>query len=334
MGLSVFDFLWKLLVVVTLASTFLFGAFVLGQSLIKNVSGSYFRKWARWSLVTFLGVVAVFGLLLAMVDQGLQINCFGNFAHSQGIMGVTRILALLWISTASILFARDMFRFKRIKKEISANIVSQHSDFVVVSDNMEAMTYGVLDSQVVIPELVFKDATLFQHVLCHEKVHAKNRDGFWSLLEVLSLRLSWFNPFSVLFHNRFQLVVEMATDEQAVRDYQLEPKAYAKSLISLLENQGGLTKSYGMFGASFDFNQMQTRMLNLRSHLECANEERSRKMLAALMVLMTVAGVGQAWASVQTQKVKSPGEMICMQVQHEMVIEKLLLKAPETNKCD
>ena len=128
--------------------------------------------------------------------------------------------------------------------------------------------------------------------------------------------------------------MEMATDEQAVRDFSLDPKVYAQSLLTMLEMNQTHANSFAALRASFDYKQMRTRLLNLQSQQGVQSQRGRRGVLALIMIVMGVMGFGQAWASVQMQKSQNPNELICLQVQHELVIEKLLLAKPETNKCE
>jgi hypothetical protein len=79
--LSLFaDLLWKLLVIATLSSTLLLGAFVLAQPLLQKISGQLYNRMAQISFSGVIGILFLSLFLLLSLDQDIQVKCFGAFA--------------------------------------------------------------------------------------------------------------------------------------------------------------------------------------------------------------------------------------------------------------
>lgn len=213
---SFFDFLWKVLILISLASTFVFGALVLSQSFLKSVSGRFFKAWTRASLVGFFLIITVMSLFVVTLDKGLQLGCFNDFTKTAGILGLTRILAAGWGAIGVTLLSKDILQYRSFKKHLEKNIVADKNGYKVVSDEFAPLTVGFIESQIFIPKALEERPEPLRYILAHEFAHVKNQDGLWSLLALLCLRLCWFNPAAWLFFKAHNLSVEMATDEEVV----------------------------------------------------------------------------------------------------------------------
>lgn len=328
---SALDFTWKLLVLVSLSSTFIFGAFVLAQGLLRKVSGRYFKLWSQASLVAFLSVVALFSGLLLTLDKDLQLECFRHFADSQGTMGLTRILAGTWLLTVMILLAKEVIHFRAFRKRLSQSVLREADGYHVVGDEFSPLTFGFLKYVIVIPEYLTQNKDHLQYILSHEKTHVLNRDGLWNLLSLLCLRVCWFNPLVWVFAKSRTLAVEMATDEQTITQNGFSTKDYASALVFALSTNKSFS-SPAALGASLEFAQMKERLENL----DPGKKKRAgfKSVVAVIMASAWLVGVEQSLASIQLERLKPSDELMCYQVQHEKVIESWFKKQTETNKCE
>jgi beta-lactamase regulating signal transducer with metallopeptidase domain len=330
--MSSLDFLWKLLVVMALGSVFFFGSFSLGAMAFKGLRGKFLRQWSRVTIAVFLLSILSFAVILKSFDQGLELGCFSQFVKSQGSMGVTRILGLIWSVGFATFFGWDLYRHRRFIKALRNETLEERAEFTLTSNQIGPLSYGLSKGRVSIPVHVVENPKQLVHVLAHEQIHVQSRDGIWNLLEMMCFRLCWFNPLMTVFHRQYQLFTEMATDELAIEKFQLNPREYAESLLALLQQPSMALPGF-VSGASAEFVQMQTRLKNIGQSVE--HVPAKRKWTLSLLVLsLWLLGVNQSWASLQIQKPLDPAEMVCMQIQHELVIEKLLRVQPESNKCE
>lgn len=326
------DFFWKILVVISLASTLLFGSFVAAQSIFKNLSGSYIKRWSQIALVMFISVVGMSVLAVMMWKPAMQLECFNHFISGQGTLGITRILGLVWIAFVAVRLLMDGWSYRQFVKTIQNNSLMKQDDYSVANNGMMPLTFGFLRPEIVIPEWITTDAQQLAHVLGHERIHARNFDGLWNLIALVSVRLAWFNPAAWIFHRRQQLVFEMATDEQAIKDYGFVVKDYCESLLNLMSRQGQTLSPLVSQGTSLEFAQMRTRLMNLQR--QSAESSWGRRLLKVWLVAAWIFGMDQAWASIQVSRSVDTDELMCAQIQHELVIEKLLKVETENNKCE
>ena len=184
--LSLFaDLLWKLLVIATLSSTLMLGAFLLVQPLLRKISGQLYNRVAQISLSGLLGILFLSFFLLLSLDQDIQVKCFGNFASSQGSFGVTRILALIWASVVILWGAIDFFRYHGFKRILKRKTLREQADYRIVSNDLSPMTFGLLPAQILVPQTLCESDSL-PFILGHEKVHLQNQDSPLELLSALS----------------------------------------------------------------------------------------------------------------------------------------------------
>ncbi|WP_374078235.1 M56 family metallopeptidase [Bdellovibrio bacteriovorus] len=328
---SALDFTWKFLVLVSLSSTFIFGAFVFAQGLLKKVSGKYFKLWSQASLVAFLSTMTLFAGLLLTLDKDLQAQCFKHFADAQGTMGLTRILAGTWLLTVIGLFAKEILQYRAFQQKVLDNVLREAEGYHVVTDKFSPLTFGFLKYTIVIPEYLTQNTDHLQYILAHERTHIANRDGFWNLLSLLCLRVCWFNPLVWVFAKARVLAVEMATDEQTISQNNFSSKEYAASLVFAISANKSLS-SPAALGASLEFAQMKMRLENLDPRK--TKRTRIKTVIAVLMASAWFVGVDQSLASIQMERFKPSDELMCYQVQHEKVIESWFKKKTATNKCE
>ena len=329
---SFFDFLWKVLIIVTLTSTFVFGALVISQSFLKTISGRYFKACTRASLVSFFAIVVVLAASVLLLDKGLQLQCFNHFTESQGILGLTRILAGVWAIVGVVLLTKDLLQFRLFKKTLSANVLKSHSGYQVVTNDYAPLTVGFLESQIIIPENLENSKEHLSYILAHESVHVKNRDGVWSLLALMCLRLCWFNPAAWFFFKAHSLSVEMATDEEVVSVPGVSAHKYAEALVAVLEMRNTAQILPGTLAASAEFLQMQNRLQSLKA--KAGNKKSSRWIFAAMLSAAWFVGIEQSVASLQLERKTQIEELMCYQVHHEKVLESLFRSEVATNKCE
>ena len=328
---SSLDFCWKMFVFVALSSSFVFGAFMLAQIFLKRVSGKHFRTWAQASVATFLTSFVAIVLLLLTVDQELQRKCFALFAEHSGSYSVTRVVSGLWLfGVVSFLF-KDTIQFAHFQRQIRKQALRVEGDVLVMKDGFAPSTFGFIKNIILIPENLLNMPEL-KYVLAHERMHVERRDGSWNLLGLLALRLAWFNPIAYLFSRSRVLAIEMATDEAVVGRQGFDIRSYCEALVSVHRKSLVKVPALVALGASAEYEQMHERIQNLyRDHSS------SRFQLAASVIallLMWGVGMGQAFASIQTETSQNE-EMMCYQVQHEKIFESLFKAPPETNnKCE
>jgi hypothetical protein len=336
--LSLFsDFLWKLLVIVTLSSLAIFSSFLIAQIFLRRLSGQIYSRIAKMSTLAMIGILIAGICLLFSVDQDLQIHCFGSFVNSQGSLGITRIAGAVWGIISVLILVRDVIQYQRFQNWLALNILSKNDEYNLATNNVPPMSVGFFRSQIVVPEILERDFAQLSHVLGHEAVHIKNKDSLWSLLALVVQRLCWFNPLAIYFERGRRLAMEMATDEEAVKTNNFSPAEYSQTLLELAQGNQESLKSGLAIGAALNFSEMKIRLLNLRCDSSCTQGKQKKyfKILAwAIMMMGWFFGINQSFATIRVMGAGESEPLMCYQVQHEKIIETWLRIENETNKCE
>jgi len=327
------DFLWKLLVVASLSSTLVFGSFLLVRPLLQKISGRFYYIIAQGSLICVLGILGVGGLLLSTFDQDLQMKCFNSFADVQGNFAITRLLAFIWFAVSFILLTLDFTRYRNFIRAIQAKVLEARQGFLIVDDSLPAMTYGFIEKVILIPQRFLYQEMEFIHVLEHERTHARNHDGLWSLLALLVQRICWFNPIVWIFERSYKVALEMATDEQTIARNQFNSLEYCQTLLASLEHQNNKNNKM-ILGVSADFIEMKSRLENLEVSRVKGAQLRMKMIAVFVISAGWLFGFSESFASLKVDRSTSAKEIMCYQVQHEKIIETLLNIRTEVNKCE
>lgn len=98
---------------------------------------------------------------------------------------------------------------------------------------------GIYRPAIVLPlEIVKNRSTEFlEPLIAHELIHIRRGDLFWAVLQSLSSSLLWFHPLVWLASRKLTLESERSCDEQTIAWLGCSPKAYANSLIDVLERK-------------------------------------------------------------------------------------------------
>ncbi|MNT01065.1 Methicillin resistance mecR1 protein [compost metagenome] len=216
---------------------------------------------------------------------------------------------------------------------VSAKTLQKSPDYFEVQDGLAPLSFGLWTQQIVIPASLTANEKVLQHILGHERIHLKNRDGIWSLLALFVQRVAWFNPLSYLFERGRNLAMEMATDEEAIQNFSFSRREYGESLILVLESIRAFESDRMAAAAVLRFSDLKLRLENL-NYVAPRAEKSYRKWLAlGVMLVGWVWGTNQSFASLRMSN--SGGQVLmCYQVQQEKIIEEWLNMKTEANKCE
>ena len=96
--------------------------------------------------------------------------------------------------------------------------------------------YGLFKPEIILPVGLLDELSSeeIEHVFLHELTHLKKGDNWWNCFFLTVQLLNWYNPLVWWFRSRTQELQEQACDVQVI-SYLKEPKAYASTLIKVLE---------------------------------------------------------------------------------------------------
>ena len=88
-----------------------------------------------------------------------------------------------------------------------------------------------------------------EHILAHERVHIRRGDNWTKLVMFLCLAVHWFNPLVWVAYVLLCKDMEMACDEEVIRDMPLEArKSYSRALVNCAAHMGMISACPVAFG--------------------------------------------------------------------------------------
>lgn len=337
----IFDFFWKLLFFVSIFSTFYFLFAAISHNFFKFFSASKKMKAFKVSQFLLLFSFIAVAIYIAIADNELVFDCFGRFAEREGVFGITRVISAIWVLGLLLFLIRDIFQYLVIKRSLDEAIIEskqlivgeKNISYNSVNNKMEAVVAGFLKPQIYIPQFISENESALRQTLAHECIHIQNKDSFWNFVSLVIHRLNWHNPLAHFSLRKLKVQLEMATDEQAISEFQLNVAEYARHLVSFIS--ASKRESLLTMNVSGSFSQVQLRLLNLKNIQNGKIQSRSVYIWALIITLLT--GLTQAFASIQQESpplgIKAP---MCFQVKHEIILEGWLHenKSNVVNKCE
>ncbi len=168
------------------------------------------------------------------------------------IVRVSTIIANIWIYTAILLFLYHILQYFTARIELNRNSVYDKSvqdkinnicrelgiqkplKVYRTSSINSAIIAGIIKPAIFIPDIDYKNDML-EMVLYHELVHYKRKDILYKFILMVSCCLHWYNPLVWLMDRQAQKDIEIACDEDVIKDKDENfVDSYSNSIISML----------------------------------------------------------------------------------------------------
>ncbi|MBR3058964.1 MAG: hypothetical protein IKG93_13500 [Clostridiales bacterium] len=246
---------------------------------------------------------------IAGVNTG--VNAGGNADTVEGIPAVAEVQSkargpllssstlafLIWAGVAMLLFAvllKQNGRTRKIIKEgiergrmyrsKSNGVHPPMKNLVLISEKVRTpFVVGILSPIIVLPAVV--DASEKEYLLCHEKVHIKNKDNLTRALGLFIVCIHWFNPLVWIAYKCFCNDLEMRVDEEVIdRIGTSIKKDYCLSIV----NHAMSGARYKVSGASF----AKRTLSGMEVKMRIKNLIRYKKDSKLVAVLVSVIALG------------------------------------------
>ncbi len=356
--LSFLDYIWRGLIVGTIASTATLLVMAAVFFIRKNKSSQQQMKWFFNSqLCLLLFVCAGSFILVAVGDPELAAGCFNQFVKVSSSFTITRIISGVWLSVIALLATKDILsiclavirskKFQPMNSGITKTIFEESISKLGLRNKIELCSstestspfvWGIFRYKLVVPQIALDSLSekTIKNIFAHELSHIKDRDSVWLFLELLCRRLLFFHPLAHYIGERHRLIIEKAADEQAVKKGGIQPSDLLKSLVEVVTLCKSNNPSPMAAHASRNFLEIQERMLALGQIEERNYSKQTFYFTVAFGFLASLGfSVAQAKMSIAgvTKNSYSVGSM-CSQVNHEKIIESWLNIESVTNKCE
>ena len=178
-------------------------------------------------------------------------------------VSIVKYIKLIEIVKSSFAIESDLWQkpFEKLKKTYKVDRI-----FIVVSNKMDTVcTVGLIDKHIIVPAYMLNifDEKEAEFILRHEFCHAVRKDAPRKLLIIILNCLNWFNPMFYFLKENLSNWIEMACDEDALKDLDnYDRKKYGGLIIKVLEAQRdfGLDKQHYTAGFSGSTKNYQRRI--------------------------------------------------------------------------
>ena len=139
-------------------------------------------------------------------------------------------LTAIWFAGMGLMLLYAVESYWRIHRKAAPSICIGSN--VWICDHIDSpFVLGLIKPRIYLPSaLKSGDA---DYVLAHERAHLKRKDHWWKPLGFLLLSVYWFNPVLWIAYILLCRDIEMACDEEVVRDMDVpEKKAYSTALLN------------------------------------------------------------------------------------------------------
>ncbi len=173
------------------------------------------------------GIDAINSVVNPIISQSYTPNAGASMNPLQAIIP---ILVIFWISGIAVLLAYTVISYLRLQKKVSTAIPFRER--IYQSENVNSpFVLGIIKPKIYLPfEMGEQD---LNHVIAHEQAHIRRKDHWWKPLGFLLLTVHWFNPLMWLAYMLLCRDIELACDENVIKELSCEQRAdYTQALLS------------------------------------------------------------------------------------------------------
>lgn len=153
-----------------------------------------------------------------------------TFSTKEPVKNPIQIISYIWLGGAAVLFIYAVISYITIWRKVRECICIDQN--IYICDRIKSpFVFGIINPRIYVPSDL-KDIQI-KNVVAHEKAHIKRLDYLWKPLGYALFCVYWFNPLCWLAYILFCRDIEMACDEQVVKDWDIEQKKeYSLVLLS------------------------------------------------------------------------------------------------------
>ena len=147
-----------------------------------------------------------------------ELNITSNkISNNSFISSPESILLITYLAISSIIFLSLVYRLFGILKLVYTNKVinNQGFKFVLLEDNMPAFSFF---NYIFISESIYKNSSISEGIISHEKVHAIQKHSLDILFAELLIIIQWVNPLSYLLKRSIRENHEFLADRGVLMD--------------------------------------------------------------------------------------------------------------------
>ena len=351
------DSVWKCLLAITLSSTVIFSISLMGYALIKRVTpGEKLKLFFNYHILFAICSLVIGSIILTCINPELVAQCFDQFATASNSYAITRFIAGGYLISLVIILVNDYVRllvsskqhkaFAKVENHQMNEILANLKNHLKIEKPIEILlnekasspyVWGLVQHRIVVNPFLLtnEDKNQVATILSHELMHIKGNDSAWLLLSHFAKRVFFFNPLSYLFYSKHRLVVELAADENAIEQCGVEPKTLIRSILEIAESCTKRQDELLQMNVSQEFNEIKERIQSMMGQRKKRVAWVYPALSCASLMFSLIVTTVQTNASIRPQMNNhDAGEIMCLQIGHEKVIENWLRIESPPNKSE
>lgn len=179
------------------------------------------------------------------------------------LLSVSEIIVYIWFAGVILLLGNSYVSYVNLKKRLLCSVTGEEG-FYYSEDVRVPMVFGIFFPEIYLP--VGMDERNSVYVLAHERMHIKRRDSLLKMLAYIICIIHWFNPIVWMAYHLFGNDMEMACDEECLREMGDENrKNYAAALLQISADSSKERKIY-VAPVCFGEGSVKDRILNILSY--------------------------------------------------------------------
>lgn len=170
----------------------------------------------------------------------------GSVGSATPLFNITRVASAFWFAGLVIMLCYALISYIILYRKVRPSLKLREN--IYLCDGIASpFILGIIKPRIYLPSRISDGQTSF--AIAHEKAHLKRHDHLWKPLGFLLLSIYWFNPLCWAAYVLLCKDIELACDEKAVKNYDLDGRRmYSETLISCSINRRAVTVCPLAFG--------------------------------------------------------------------------------------
>lgn len=200
-------------------------------------------SYVLWGIVLFrllcpVTVRSVISLIPANVQNVMDGGIYVTGNAPGPLQNIRLVWTVIWGVGMLVFFLIQLVPWFRLKQRLVTAV--RLEDGIYETDQISgAFVMGIIRPRIYLESAIEGEERTC--ILKHEKIHLRRRDYLWKLIGFAALMLHWFNPLVWIALICMCKDMEMACDEQVVKEMGMDGREpYSRTLLRLSESHSGL----------------------------------------------------------------------------------------------
>ena len=147
----------------------------------------------------------------------------------QGKKGM-QIMGIIWLAGMVGMLGYSMVSYGMLRRKVKPAMCVGNCGIWICDEIESPFILGLIRPRIYVPSGM--NEKYMDYVLAHERAHLRRGDHLWKPLGFLLLSIYWFNPLIWVAYMLLCRDIELACDEQVIKNMELfEKKEYSKALL-------------------------------------------------------------------------------------------------------